>query len=303
MELPAPFAEVEVVYEAITPERVDALGLVKLGYRTSASDSAVLYRYDPLAILIEGTRRVTVDTNQQLPDDDDDDDDVRPEPAVASGISPNELIEALRIGFVPRTLFLHSGRFCLHGSLVRIGERTVIICGHSTAGKSTTVSYLWHHHDAKVLIDDVVPVEMVDGVAIATPYQRPVSLLGDAMDRIGLDRTDVDVLELGTRVKFVLEMAEASGPVPIDAMVILERADDLGDDGPVRVREITGAERLRRVVRATNVSGLASLGERSMPYFEWSTAYAAAVPVLEIQRDPEADTLADIAQLIVDHTA
>jgi hypothetical protein len=301
MELPEPFAHVEVVYEAIPPERVEALGLVDLGRRIRANDTAVLYRLGPLAILIEGTQRVTVDTNQQLADDEEDQTEWERE--VAGDISSDDLIESLRIGFVPRTLFLHAGYFCLHGSLVQIGDRTVVICGHSTAGKSTTVSYLWHHHNATVLIDDVVPVEMVDGVAIATPYQRPVSLLDDAMDRIGLERTDVNVLDLGTRIKFVLEMARASGPVLIDAMVIIERAEDLGVDGPLRVREITGAERLRRVVRATNVTGLASLGQRSMRYFDWSTAYASAVPILEIQRSPEADTLAEIAQLIVDHVA
>jgi hypothetical protein len=48
---------------------------------------------------------------------------------------------------------------------------------------------------------------------------------------------------------------------------------------------------LRRIVRLSNVSGLASLGRRADAYFAWSTAMASALPVVEVLRDAEADTL------------
>ena len=286
MRLPEPFDDVPVRFATIGPE-VDALP--ELSPRLRATDDTVFYQYGPVGVLVEGTSQVTIDVDRPMPEDFD--------VSVLADLDVDDVVRSFTVGAIPRMLFLHSGVFCLHGSLLDVDGCHVVVCGHSTAGKSTTVSYLWRHHGARVLVDDVVPVSVVDARAIARPYSRPVTLLDDAVDRIGLERDDLELVSLGHRFKFVLDMATPAGPVPIDLMVVLVR----GEEGspPIDVVHLAGAERLRRVVRASNVVGLSSLGRRWASFFTWSTGVASACPVVEITRHPDLDTLAEVASTII----
>lgn len=281
-KLPSPFADVAVT---VGPVTVDRAGLQPFAEHTWADDQTVVFMTDVFTVAILGVSGVEID--------------VRP------GVHP-EVVEALLYGYVMRSLFRHAGVFSLHASLVRFGDgpssRTVAVAGHSGAGKSTTVSYAAARHGADLLVDDVVPVTVAAGVATAHPFARPVHLVADAATRLGFDASRVSD-DLGESVgKLVVDLASTSGPVPIDHLVVLGLGEPDATDA-MEVRTIRGAERLRHVVRNSNVTGLASLGSRAQPYLRWATDLASAVPMTQVIRRPGDDTLDDVVGCLVDGSA
>lgn len=291
--LPAPFAHVPV---HVGPHAVDAAlastSLTELSEFTSLNDDTVVFRGDSLTLVVQGTDAVTIN--------------------VAPGVHP-DLVDAMLYGYAMRLLLLHAGVFSLHGSLVRVGNRTVAIAGHSGAGKSTTVSHLASAHGATVLIDDVLPITVADGIATAYPFDRPVHLLPDAATRLGLDATGVSDDPASGIGKLVADIASATGPVVVDHLVMLtlsapdapdssdapDGSDTAGDRDPLTITTVTGAERLRYVVRTSNSTGLMSFGARADPYLAWAMQLASAVDVTHIVRSPGADTLDAVARHIV----
>jgi hypothetical protein len=105
---------------------------------------------------------------------------------------------------------------------------------------------------------------VADGVATAHPFDRPVHLLPDAATRMGLDATGVSDDPASGIGKLVANIASATGPVVVDHLVMLTlRAPDAPDDSdPLTITTVTGAERLRYVVRTSNSTGLMSFGAR-----------------------------------------
>lgn len=97
------------------------------------------------------------------------------------------------------------------------------------------------------------------------------------------------------------DIASATGPVVVDHLVMLTlRSADAPDDrDPLTITTVTGAERLRYVVRTSNSTGLMSFGARADPYLAWAMQLASAVDVTHIVRSPGADTLDAVARHIV----
>jgi hypothetical protein len=279
--LPAPFEHVPV---HVGPHAVDAAlastSLTKLSEFTSLNDDTVVFRTEMMTLVVQGTDAVTIN--------------------VAPEVHP-DLVDAILYGYAMRLLLLHAGVFSLHGSLVRVGDRTVAIAGHSGAGKSTTVSHLATAHGATVLIDDVLPITVADGIATAHPFDRPVHLLPDAATRLGLDATGVSDDPASGIGKLVANIASATGPVVVDHLVMLtlRAADAPEDSDPLTITTVTGAERLRYVVRTSNSTGLMSFGARADPYLAWAMQLASAVDVTHIVRSPGTDTLDAVARHIV----
>ena len=280
--LPSPFDHVPVrVGRAAVDAVVDLASLCAISEFVSLDDDTVVFRNDSMTLVVQGTAAVSIDVRPGVHDD---------------------LVEALLYGFAMRVLFLHAGVFNLHGSLVRVGAdgsgRTSAIAGHSGAGKSTTVSYLAATYGASILIDDVVPITVDDGVAIAHPFNRPVHLLPDAATRLGMDATAVSDDPSSGIGKLVADIASASGPVAIDELVIVTLGEPDAAE-PLTITTVTGAERLRYVVRASNSTGLTSFGKRADAYLAWAMQVASAVEITHIVRSPAADTLDTIARHII----
>lgn len=275
--LPPPFDAVPVEFG---PLRVDLASLTQVIDATWVDDRTVAFVGDLVSVAVHGTSLVEVE--------------------VAPGVH-DEVVEAMLYGYVMRALFRHSGIFSLHASLLQFGEtttgRAVAIAGHSGAGKSTTVSYTAGTHQARVVVDDVLPVVVRDGVAMAHPFTRPVHLVPDAAVRLGLDAAGVpDDPAVGIG-KVVADLASPAGPVAIDHLVVLSVGEPDATDA-LAVRPIRGAERLRHVVRNSNVTGIASFAERADDYLRWATELASCVAMTEVIRRPGADTIDDVARLI-----
>jgi hypothetical protein len=282
--LPPPFDHVPIRVGAEAVETaVDMSSLHALNEFVSVDDTTVVFRNDVVTLVVQGTSAVSIDVRPGVHDD---------------------LVDALLYGYAMRLLFVHAGVFSLHGSLVRVatadgGVRTVAIAGHSGAGKSTTVSYLGATRGASILIDDVLPITVDDNVAVAHPFARPVHLLPDAADRLGMDATDVDDDPSSGIGKLVADIASPAGPVAIDGLVIVTLGDADAVE-PLTITPVAGAERLRYVVRASNSTGLMSYGSRADAYLAWAMQVASALPITHIVRSPGADTLDAVARHLVE---
>jgi hypothetical protein len=280
--LPAPFEHVPVrVGPAAVDAAVDMTSLHAINEFVSLDDDTVVFRNDVMTLVVQGAGAVSID--------------------VRSG-GHDDVVYAVLYGYAMRVLFLHAGVFSLHGSLVRVatdhGTRTVAIAGHSGAGKSTTVSHLAAHHGASILIDDVLPITVADGVAVAHPFDRPVHLLPDAATRLGMDASGVSA-DLSSGIgKLVADIASASGPVAIDRLVVVTLGEPDAVE-PLTVTTVTGAERLRYVVRASNSAGLMSFGRRADAYVSWAMQVASAVEITHVVRAPGTDTLDAVARHII----
>ena len=262
------------------PISVDVSSLVEIVDNFWVGDDIAVFHNGMFTTAVHGTSRVEVDVPTDVHVDN---------------------VEAVLVGYVMRTLFRHAGVFSLHASLVQFGGdatgHTVAIAGHSRAGKSTTVSHAAATLDAKVLVDDVLPVTMVDGVAIAHPYRRPVHIRPEAAVRLGLDpAAATDDPTVGFR-KLITESTASPGPVQLDHLVVLQVADADAAD-PLVVRSVRGAERLRMVVAHSNVTGVSSFGANADRFVQWATQLAASTAVTEIIRRPGDDTLDEVARLV-----
>jgi hypothetical protein len=211
------------------------------------------------------------------------------------------IVEALLYGLAARTVLLHGGTFSIHGSLVELEGRGVALGGHSGAGKSTTAVELARHHGGRIVIDDVLPIVLEGGQPVSRPFARPLHLTDHAFGRAGFTEGDATRVGSGEVTKLALAVDPGEAPV-LHELVLLERDEEPGS-APIVVTELRGAERLRRLVHLSNVSGLASLGHRSTTFFAWATALADVLPVVEVRRADGADTLDEVGTLLADRMA
>ncbi len=237
-----------------------------------ARDDAALYRMAGFRMLVRGTHEVVV------------------EPL---GTTSLDEVAVHVYGMAVRSLLLHGGVFCLHASAVRLGGTVLAVGGRSGAGKSTTAMALAAH--GELLVDDVVPVTVTDGVALVHPFHRPVHL--DRSPSHG-DAGGGGRITSGPRGKQAVEPGAADRrPCPLQRLVVIE----LGPPGTaVSARPVGGAERLRWIVRLSNSTGLASLGRRAAGYFAWAAAVADAVPTAVVTRPDGSDTLGEVVAMIRD---
>ena len=224
-----------------------------------------------------------------------------------------DLLAPLLYGVTVRTLLVHAGIFCLHASVVSHEGTAFAVGGHSGAGKSTTATALARFHGAALLVDDVVPARVVDGRPQVQVFDRPVHLTVEAIERLGVSLDDATSVIAGPRGKVALpatQFGAAPGEVrwlDLDRLIVLSRSGDEpgADDGsrPAAAtlveHRVAGAERLRWIVRLSNVSGHMALRDRGAAYFEWASTLADALPMVNIVRPDDIDTLHEVCAAVL----
>jgi len=187
---------------------------------------------------------------------------------------------------------LQRGRVVLHGTVMEVAGRVVVLAGDSGAGKSTTAAALGQRGH-RLLTDDVAVVDLRDGVPWVLPFRRGLHLCDDAADALGLDRGGLARMD-GAPGKLVLDPDGLDRePRPIDCVVVL----GLGG-AEVAVRRLTGAAALECLTTRAGrpLASRAILGPRR--HLEAMAAIASAVPVWSVTRPTEGWTAEDVARRV-----
>lgn len=195
----------------------------------------------------------------------------------APGRSVEEMDYILH-GWVPRQIRILRGEFSFHASAVRTGTWALALMGLSGAGKSTTATALTRA-GFELIVDDVLPVDVAEGVPLAWGWPRPVHLTEAAAQhfRIPIDR------RVGRRpdTKAAMMLPQSEGRWPLRLAVVLEKNDAVAD---LTVQTLSGAERLRALLPHTGGAALSAADGRASSYFAWITSIAAFTKVARVTR-------------------
>lgn len=195
----------------------------------------------------------------------------------APGRSVDEMDYILH-GWVPRLLRILREEFSFHASAVRSDRWALALMGLSGAGKSTTATALTRS-GFELIVDDVLPVDLANGVPLAHGWPRPVHLTDIAAQhfKIPVER------RVGGRpdAKAVMTLPQAEGRWPLRLAVVLDKDDDATD---LSVHHLSGAERLQALLPHTGGAELSASDGRASAYFAWITSIAAFTDVVRITR-------------------
>lgn len=251
--------------------------------RLCVTDDQLWFEDDLVRVLVRGTDEIWLD----------------PRPGVERAT-----VAHYGYGFGASAVLLHAGRFFLHASAVGTPDGVLVVAGDSGAGKSTTCMAL-AGRGARLLVDDLSPLRPVAAGVVLEPFARPVHLLDDAVDRLGLARGEeipTDGLRGPTGKSVFRVPADVDGAPQAVRRITVLAVDEKAGPRP-EVRWLVGAERMRHLVRHSNVTGAASFGRRAEPYFSWVSAVADRVEVVEIRRAPDVDSLEEVLDIVTGSAA
>ncbi|CAD5372619.1 hypothetical protein RA210_U200006 [Rubrivivax sp. A210] len=159
----------------------------------------------------------------------------------AAGAGERE-VRLFLLGSAVGALLQLRGLTVLHGSAVALpGGGAAVICGASTAGKSTLAAALAQRGHA-LLADDVTAVQLdAEGRAWCLPGLARTKLWRDALDRLGLaDRVDESTRLRPDIDKHALGLATGTQPLPLRRFYELQAVEE----GGLRFEPIAGMAKL-----------------------------------------------------------
>lgn len=141
---------------------------------------------------------------------------------------------------LPAILF-QKGIFTIHGSCVEYNNEAIVITGFSGSGKSSLANEFLDA-GCRLIADDTVGIDINEDGVLATPAFPQRKLVGDMVDRLGLNREELIDLREETP-KYALNLGEnyCSEPKKFRALVQVYKYP--GDE--VVINEITGAAKLK----------------------------------------------------------
>lgn len=184
-------------------------------------------------------------------------------------------VEAMLQGGVLGALIHQRGDLPLHASTLVSPDRkrALALAGHSGAGKSTT-AFALIRRGWILLSDDLTRVTIDRGEALAWPGRDRIRLVADACVRFGIAPESLAPVP-NWPGKFVVEMPRWDSPVPLAALVALERGE-----GAFEVERLEGGAAVQALMEHTyRAHYVAALG-RTKRRFELVTAAAARVAIL-----------------------
>lgn len=262
-------AEVAVVTR---PPEVEppAVELAEPGYRLTASrDVAVL--------VIDGVGTLCAERGERV--------SVIP----GAGVDPGLLRAYLR-STVSALLLAQRGQFALHANAVGVGGRAVLIAGSRGVGKSTTaIRLIQRGHDH--LADDMCVLAPEGPRMWLEPTARGLRVAPASADALGLDVSGAE-LPFPDSEKVVLPL-EGAGRAPAAGVVVLETGA-VDAPGVVRVQGRAAAALLLEHAYRADLLRPVVPGE----IFEWATACAQRLPVIQITRPATTWTVDAVAEAI-----
>jgi hypothetical protein len=217
---------------------------------------------------------------------------VRVDPA--PGVSPSTL-ETMLSGTVAGLVLVQRGRFALHASTIRIGDRLVAIAGASGAGKSTTVGLLATRGHA-IVSDEITALgprrDPATGAITVTAQGsgRSLRLWRSAAERLGFDE-ECGVSIRGGKVAYAFDGPRRVGRLSL--VIALRVGDGAGAPTPVR---LSGVDAVHALLADTYRPVLRAL--RPEVHLRWAATVAGAVPVVRIIRPVNGWTGDEVASAV-----
>jgi len=196
--------------------------------------------------------------------------------------------EALLKGGVLGALIHQRGELPLHATTLVSPERNfaVALAGDSGSGKSTT-AYELVRRGWMLLGDDLTRVTIGGGAALAWPGRSRLRLLDDACASFGIDTATLDPAP-NWPGKYRLELERWDRPVPLGAVVVLERSAA----APL-LDLVGGAAAVGLVAGETYRPHYVSALGQSRRHFELVAATAASARVLHCRGRASVGEIAD----------
>lgn len=206
-----------------------------------------------------------------------------------------DFVQAHCLGRVIATSLFLQGWLPLHGSAVEAATGAVAFLAPKGFGKSTLALALTAA-GARLLTDDMLPVEIDDPAPRAWPGVHSVRVRADSLDELGIDHPS-GVTREGKLVVGELPPARlAVGPVPLAAIYLIDPAT--ADGVAVARAPLSGAVAAGAVVahvkvgRMLGVSGAATMLARA-------AAIVGRVPTFRLTMARDLSRLPDVAGAIL----
>ena len=179
------------------------------------------------------------------------------------------------------------GLTVLHGSTVRLPDGTAaVICGHSTAGKSTLAAAL-AMRGMPLLADDVTAVQLdAQGQAWCLPGLARTKLWRTALDRLGLSTRASEATRLmPTLDKHVIALDTWPEPAPVRHLVELDASGSV-----LGMRPIRGMDRLTVLMAQVYRPGYLHAMQQEARLLRQAAAIAPQLQMLRVVRPRDGDT-------------
>lgn len=217
------------------------------------------------------------------------------------GVSDHLLSQAF-LGLVMSLVLERRGILCLHASAVSVHNRAALFLGDKGAGKSTTCGALLARGHTPIT-DDLVAIDgtLQDNPApIVWPGFSSMKLWPDSVEALALGEDEGDRLihPSVTKVQKRMPSAMAAEPVPMGALFVLRRSDEVAE---VEVIKRPAHEALQMVLRYTFMAryGETRLGkEHLVQHLKRCGAVVANVPVFDLMVPADLGQLPSLAKTV-----
>ena len=235
---------------------------------------AVLFARDAGTFLIRGGREVVIRRARGADED---------------------LIRLYLLGTVMALLLYQRGLFVLHASSVSIGGAAIAFLGEPGWGKSSLAAAL-HARGHTVVADDVTPVNLSAGSAMAIPGFPQLKLYAEVAHALGRDGDSLRLLH-PLLVKRGLRVADefSAQPLPLKCIYFL------GEDEVPTIASIRPPETVLELVchsYPTRLGQSAGAG-----HFKQSAQLAKVVPAYRLIRPPSLAALPEVARMVEEHAS
>jgi hypothetical protein len=196
-----------------------------------------------------------------------------------------------RVWGLPAALcFMHRGDLAIHGAMVDVHGRGIMLAAPGGFGK-TTLAAAFLREGYRVLAEDTVCVRPHDP-PLVLPGPACLRLRPDAYRHVELPGTSV-VAEIPDRVHLVMDgpLKGTGAPIPLSAVVFLRR----GSDG-ITMARASKTDSLRDLWALTLTLPRDVERKRS---FGGAATLADTVPAWNLERQLRWDNLADVVEAIV----
>ncbi len=192
-------------------------------------------------------------------------------------------------------LLQRGGLLPLHASAVQTPRGAALFAGYSGAGKSTLLAALLRR-GYRMLSDDVTPVWLEGGRAMAQPSFPYLKLCGDAAGPLGYNAADLPLIRRDARVdKFgvaVEQFSASASPIHAIYLLVPQNKPD------IELKTLDNTQKMQAMLyRTAGMPFVAGLGLRA-DHFKLVAQLASRVAVKRVYRPRSGGTVETLADAL-----